>query len=104
LTSGSLSLTPRAGVMIWPDLTTPDKALVLERPAAEDGSTLVWLGSDGVLGSAELMLLDAERAKHVLREAMLATLVPGPWETEPEPLMVGVLPDDDGCVRSRWCP
>jgi small subunit ribosomal protein S1 len=104
LTDGIPSLTPRAGVMIWPDLTTPDTALVLERLAAEDGSTLVWLGKDGALRSAELLLLDAERAKQVLRQALLATLVPFPWEAEPEPFMLGVLPDEDGCVRARWSP
>lgn len=94
-------LTPRAGLVVWPELDDDVQGVLRDIRDDERPGTLVWENRDGVITElyADEDLYD-DLYLH-LAQARGALLIP--WQAaEYDPLLVAVLPDDDGVVRSSW--
>ncbi|MFD5829022.1 RNA-binding protein [Lentzea sp. NPDC060358] len=93
-------LTPRASLLVWPELNG-DVTAALGELHGRGLCTLVREDAEGVITSRpvvgdDLPAISAELAD--ARGAMVISLLEG----ESEPLLAAVLPDDDGVVRVRW--
>ncbi|WP_327109186.1 RNA-binding protein [Nonomuraea glycinis] len=94
-------LTPRARLLIWPDLSTDVDAALAGLP---DGLVeIVWQSPQGHITS-----LNVDETEHSALPAMLAgaraVLILSCYEDERTPLMAAVMPDPDGVLRARWMP
>ena len=94
-------LAPRAGLLVWPDLTT-DLAAVMA--AVPDGlAEVVWQDHSGHLASATISDADPGKIAQLLHRATAATVLPLNLD-QYRPLLTGVPPDLDGVLRARWRP
>lgn len=96
-------LTPRAGLVVWPELDDDVQGVLRDIRDNERLVTLVWEDRDGAI--TELLAHEDiydDLYLH-LAQARGAFAMPE-WAHEYDPLLVAVLPDDDGVVRSRWRP
>lgn len=94
------SLTPRARLTVWPDLSTDLEAVVAAFP--EDGSIeLVWQDQAGHITSR---IGDEEQSAELaalLAHARAAAVIPLTVDDRHQ-LLAAVLPDADGVLRARW--
>lgn len=94
-------LTPRARLLVWPELST-DVAAVLRALPLEGGLiNIVWEHQDGqitALIADEDSYPDAPARLAEARAAMVIPLAEGEYH----PLLTAVLPDNDGVLRARW--
>ncbi|MFE0156477.1 RNA-binding protein [Nonomuraea sp. NPDC059007] len=95
-------LTPRARLLIWPDLSTDVDAALAALPG-EGLTEVVWQNPQGHISSLKVdeTHYPALRAKLTDARAILAL---SRDEDERQPLMAAVLPDPDGVLRARWTP
>lgn len=95
-------LTPRARLLVWPDLCT-DVAAVLRAVPREGLIELVWENQDEYITSFLADDEDHAQLPAQLARARAAMILPMTVD-ERSPLLAGVLPDDDGVLRARWTP
>ncbi|AQZ66400.1 hypothetical protein BKM31_37560 [[Actinomadura] parvosata subsp. kistnae] len=95
-------LTPRARLLIWPDLSTDVRAALAGLPH-EGLIEIVWQNSRGHITSLTVDETEYAALPAVLAEARAVMVLSG-YEDERAPLMAGVLPDPDGVLRARWLP
>ncbi|MGQ0844385.1 MAG: hypothetical protein ACT4QF_09635 [Sporichthyaceae bacterium] len=102
------ALTPRSLLLVWPDLV-PVAEFDLDRELLDRIGTLVWLDPDGVLSWLDVGPEDENDpgAKEPDRLGKLTRNAERVWlrsalVEDTNPVLVGVLPDDDGVVRARW--
>ncbi|GGU81784.1 RNA-binding protein [Lentzea flava] len=94
-------LTPRAGLVVWPELDDDVQSVLRDIRDNERTVTLVWEDGDGVI--TELCADEDLYDDLYLHLAQARGALSIPWlADEYNPLLVAVLPDDDGVVRSRW--
>ncbi|MCM1972465.1 RNA-binding protein [Streptomyces sp. G1] len=93
-------LAPRALLHVWPGLSADTAGLVAGLPE-EFGFECVWEDAGGRILSAFVDEEDRAELAEVLAGARAAALLPY-LADEHDPLFTGVLPDDDGVVRTRW--
>lgn len=95
-------LTPRARLLVWPDLST-DVTTVLAGLPAEGLSEIVWQDEHGHISN-----LFVNETAHAALPSVLAgaraAMVLSIYADESNPLLSGVLPDPDGVLRARWAP
>ncbi|WP_415648716.1 S1 RNA-binding domain-containing protein [Stackebrandtia soli] len=93
-------LTPRARLVVWPDLFTDVDAVIANLPE-ETLIELVWEDRDGQITS--IIADETQFAELVPRitDARAAALL-SLYSSERHPLFTGVLPDNDGVLRARW--
>lgn len=93
-------LTPRARLIIWPDLST-DVAEVLTALPDEGSVELVW---EDVHGRITSIIADETQFTELAAQvtgARAATVL-SLYVDERRPLFTAVLPDSDGVLRARW--
>ncbi|TQM80944.1 hypothetical protein FHX81_3302 [Saccharothrix saharensis] len=93
-------LTPRARLLVWPDLDH-DVAAVLRDLPEEGRSDLVWEHPDGRITSCTVDEEDYPRLPAQLAGARAAMAI-SVYSHERHPLLTAVLPDADGVLRARW--
>lgn len=93
-------LTPRARLLVWPDLQTSVDAALASLP--EEGlSDVVWQDHNGQLNYRCIDETDHAALRTRLTDAH-AAIVLSTLMDERQPLLSAVLPDADGVLRSRW--
>ncbi|MDT7789757.1 MAG: hypothetical protein QOF58_8176, partial [Pseudonocardiales bacterium] len=92
-------LTPRARLMIWPELNE-DVVAELRTLDDRDLVTVVWEDRDGRITNFWADGEDRPAIAVRLVKAKSALVISG-YEDEYDPLLTAVLPDDDGVVRVR---
>jgi hypothetical protein len=95
-------LTPRARLLLWPDLDA-DVPAALDLLPEEGLVEVVWQDRDGRITSRLIEESDQPALRAHLAEAVGLTVLSG-YAEERHPLMTGVLPDPDGVLRARWAP
>ncbi|MFJ3833237.1 RNA-binding protein [Streptomyces sp. NPDC090046] len=93
-------LGPRAMLAVWPDLT-PDVGAVLAALPEDDSVEIVWEAQDGTISAAVVDDTEYEQFAVLLAGARAACTL-SLYVDAREPLLCGVLPDDDGVLRARW--
>ncbi|WP_197288926.1 hypothetical protein [Nocardia sp. NRRL S-836] len=97
-------LTPRAGLLVWPELDV-DVQEVLRTIRDDDDRmyVLVWEDRDGHFRKA--LARSEDHLDLYLRLAQArGAMANSFYAHEHHPLLAAVLPDDDGVVRSDWRP
>uniref|UniRef100_A0AAU2JY40 RNA-binding protein n=1 Tax=Streptomyces sp. NBC_00049 TaxID=2903617 RepID=A0AAU2JY40_9ACTN len=89
-------LTPRARLMVWPDLSTDVDGVLAALPA--EVLELVWEDVNGAITST---IADHRRLATHLAAARAAVALPLDVDSR-RPLLAAVLPDADGVLRARW--
>ncbi|MER7363114.1 RNA-binding protein [Nonomuraea wenchangensis] len=95
-------LTPRARLLVWPDLSTDVDAALAGLPD-EGLSEIVWQSPQGHISGLTVDETHYPALRAILTDAR-AILVLSCHEDERQPLMAAVLPDPDGVLRARWTP
>ncbi|MFE5807705.1 RNA-binding protein [Streptomyces sp. NPDC056491] len=93
-------LGPRAMLAVWPDLT-PDVGAVLAALPEDESVEIVWEAQDGTISAAVVDDTEYEQFAVLLAGARAACAL-SLYVDAREPLLCGVLPDDDGVLRARW--
>ncbi|WP_327266000.1 RNA-binding protein [Streptomyces sp. NBC_01232] len=93
-------LGPRAMLAVWPDLT-PDVGAVLAALPEDESVEIVWEAQDGTISAAIVDDTEYEQFAVLLAGARAACTL-SLYVDAREPLLCGVLPDDDGVLRARW--
>ncbi|MGV9453763.1 S1 RNA-binding domain-containing protein [Streptomyces sp. NPDC003635] len=93
-------LTPRAKLVVWPDLFT-DVATVLAALPDEGVMEVVWENENGAITSTIVDETEYPALTAHLGGARAAAALPLDVESR-HPLFTAVLPDDDGVLRARW--
>lgn len=93
-------LTPRARLLVWPDLSTGVERVLASLP--DDLFDIVWVDAQGRITSREATYprrgVAHAAARRPRREGH-------PRQPEARhPLLTAVLPDPEGVVRARWTP
>jgi small subunit ribosomal protein S1 len=93
-------LTPRARLIVWPDLSTDVEGILAALP--DEGSIeLVWEDEHGQITSTiadETQFTELAAQVTGARAATVLSL----YVDERRPLFTAVLPDSDGVLRARW--
>jgi hypothetical protein len=95
-------LTPRARLLIWPDLST-DVGTALAGLPHEDLVEIVWQNHRGDITSLTIDETEHPALPAILAEARAVRILSCD-EDERIPLMTAVMPDPDGVLRARWMP
>ncbi|MEV0811105.1 hypothetical protein [Micromonospora sp. NPDC050200] len=95
-------LTPRARLLVWPDLSTDVPAVLYSLP--DEGLVeVVWQDRAGRITSHLIDESDQPALRARLADAHAATALSA-YADERRPLLAAVLPDPDGVLRARWSP
>jgi hypothetical protein len=95
-------LTPRARLLVWPDLSADVPAVLGSLP--EHGLVeVVWQDRDGRITSRLIEESDQTALRGRLADAAAATAL-SVYTEDRHPLFTAVLPDPDGVLRARWTP
>ncbi|WP_240777743.1 RNA-binding protein [Nonomuraea basaltis] len=95
-------LTPRARLLIWPDLSTDLDTALAGLP--DEGSVeIVWQHPRGHITSLTVDETEYPALPAMLAEARAVLILSG-YADERTPLMAAVMPDPDGVLRARWMP
>jgi hypothetical protein len=93
-------LAPRAGLLVWPDLS-PEVDAALAGLPDEGLSEIVWQDPHGRIANGLIDETDYPALPAVLAGAG-GVLILSCYEGVETPLMTAVLPDPDGVLRARW--
>ncbi|WP_232320677.1 RNA-binding protein [Herbidospora daliensis] len=95
-------LTPRARLLVWPDLSTDVEGALADLP--DDGlSEIIWQSPEGRIDSVTASEAHYPELRVLVADAH-AVLIHSLYEAEHHPLTTAVLPDPDGVLRARWTP
>ncbi|SCE17246.1 small subunit ribosomal protein S1 [Streptomyces sp. DvalAA-14] len=94
------SVTPRARLAVWPDLSSDIEAVLGALPV-EGLIEGVWQDEDGRIHSAVADEDDLPELAARISSARAAALLPV-YADDRAPLFTAVMPDGDGVVRARW--
>ncbi|MEU2509734.1 RNA-binding protein [Streptomyces sp. NPDC007863] len=94
------SLSPRALLTVWPDLT-PDVGAVLASLPEEGSVEFVWEAQDGTISHVAVDDTEYQELAVLVAGAQAACVLPM-YLDERHPLHRAALPDSDGVLRARW--
>lgn len=95
-------LTPRAQLIVWPDLSRDIDAVLSALPD-EGLIEFVWENEDGRIASTIADETQFAKLAALAAGARAATML-SIYVEERHPLFTAVLPDSDGTLRARWRP
>lgn len=95
-------LTPRARLLVWPDLSA-DVPAVLDSLPEHGLIEVVWQDRTGRTASRLIEESDQAALRARLADAVAAAALSA-FAEDRHPLLTAVLPDSDGVLRARWTP
>jgi small subunit ribosomal protein S1 len=96
-------LTPRARLLLWPDLSADIPSILTALPTDGGLTEVVWEDRSGTITGRYAAEENYPALRAELADARAATVL-SIYEDERHPLMTAVLPDPDGVLRARWTP